>query len=95
MTGAYNAPATQLSVRDNNKYKMSRYYKKLQWVYRIVSFVLFGYGIKTIITQEISANGSRMRGAAWALNGTDAIILGSAIAAAGVYLFLVTVTTKE
>lgn len=74
---------------------MKQYNKSIKWLYRVCSALLFGYGFKTILTQEISADGSRMRGAAWALNGTDAIILGVAIAIAGAYMFFVTFTEKK
>ncbi|MDH5407375.1 MAG: hypothetical protein OEY00_02045 [Gammaproteobacteria bacterium] len=74
---------------------MKQYNKNIKWLYRAFSAMLFGYGVKTIITQEISAEGGRLSGAAWALNGTDAMILGTAIAVAGAYMFLVTFTEKK
>ena len=47
--------------------------------------VISGYGAKAIITQEIMAEGSRMRGAGWHMHGTPAIIGGILILGFGIY----------
>jgi len=74
---------------------MPSYEKRIKWFNRLFSFLLIGYGLKTIVTQEMSAFGSRMRGAGWALYGAEAVFVGAVILAAGVYMLIVTITTKS
>lgn len=54
-----------------------------------------GYGIKTIITEELVAEGSRLRGMGWYMYGDNAIIGGCIILAFGFYFIYLAYTLKE
>ena len=102
MVGPFHCSASLRSERPHmqtleviRNITLSSTLKKLSWLYRVVSFVLLGYGIKTVITQEISASGSRMRGAGWSLQGNDAILIGSVLILTGIYILYVTITVKK
>ena len=53
------------------------------------------YGSKAIVSQEIVAHGSRLRGAGWSLYGTPAVIGGVLILALGLYIIWLAVTLNE
>lgn len=57
--------------------------------------IISGYGAKAIITQELMAEGSRLRGAGWYMYGTPAIIGGALIFAFGLYFIWLAFTLKE
>ena len=48
--------------------------------------VLSAYGIKALVTQKISEEGSLWRGAGWELNGEPAIIGGAIMLSLGLYI---------
>ena len=53
--------------------------------YLSLGLVFIAYGLKTVITQEISAAHSEIQGA-WALYGDSATILGAVIIFFGAYI---------
>jgi hypothetical protein len=64
-------------------------------LYLAVGLLFIGYGLKTVITQEISAAGSQTRGAAWALYDEPAIVFGAVIALFGGYILWVAFAGKK
>lgn len=67
---------------------MQKILTSLRILYSIAGLFLFGYGSKTILTQEISAAGSRWRGAGWVIHGEPAVLIGILIGILGVYILL-------
>ena len=62
--------------------------------FSIVGLCLFGFGIKTILTEEISAEGSRWRGAGWLIQGDPAILVGITLCLLGTYVLFIAITEK-
>lgn len=69
-------------------------HKSLRVLYAVVGLSLLVYGFRVILAQEISAEGSLWRGAAWAIHGDSAIGLGAMIAAVGVFIIYQVIKNK-
>jgi hypothetical protein len=65
---------------------------KLRWFYALVGLAISLYGLKTIISQEISASGKWSMASGWALHGNSAVILGSVIFLFGTFFVYVALT---
>jgi hypothetical protein len=59
--------------------------------YSIMGLCLFGFGLKTILAQEISAAGSRWRGAGWVFQGDPAILVGILLSTVGAYILFLAI----
>lgn len=62
--------------------------KNLKYLYVCFSLAFIGYGMLTLITQEISASGKGIFGSAWRLQGIPAMVFGGVITLAGIYLLI-------
>lgn len=64
--------------------------KKLKWLYTVISVIFIAYGLFAIINQSISSSGKGIFAAGWQLQGKSAIVLGSVITFAGIYMLVST-----
>ena len=52
-------------------------------------------GLNAVVTQELAAQGSLLRGAGWHMQGTPAIVSGLALLAIGLYIIWLAFTVEE
>ncbi len=62
--------------------------------FSIAGLCLFGFGVKTILTEKISAEGGQWRGAGWLIQGDSATFLGITLCLFGAYVLFIAITEK-
>ena len=70
-------------------------HKPLRVLYGIMGSVMCVYGIGVMLAGEISAAGSRARGAGWSVQGDAAVFAGAVLAAVGAYIVYLAITAKQ
>jgi len=69
--------------------------KKSNALYSIIGFVLMGFGLKAVVTKELSYSDTYASDVQWVLSGAPAVITGFTLFILGGYWVYVSFTTKS
>lgn len=59
---------------------------QLRVLHAIVGACLLVFGLRTVLTRKIGADGTQLRGAGWLLEGEPAVLIGFLLGVTGAYI---------